>query len=406
MGRFSLIIVVGFAILAGGLKLSLGRWNKQTQDISNERYLDATARNVANSAVNLCLSQLAQSYSWRTGYSNFSVAGGVASATIQDHSTNPGIPVGRVRIQAQGTYAGKTCTADVIMSKAAFSEFAYFTDIEPVINFITGDTLKGPIHTNGQFHISGNPVFYGLVSSVATSWAGSGSPQFKAGTDFGAPRIDLPVDLSIIEGQAQSGGVQFHGATNLEFLNDGTFNWEVYHFAGSPSVKVTDSTGNKALSTTNGTLSTDANKDLHIKGTLSGTATVLCGGDIWIENDLVYAHNPLTDPNATDMLGLISKNNIYVADNAANQTSCNIHATMMALNQSFAVQNYDQGSPRGTLTIIGGVIQKQRGAVGTSSGGSIRTGYQKKYVYDERFFTKAPPNYPVYSRNTIVSWYE
>jgi hypothetical protein len=121
---------------------------------------------------------------------------------------------------------------------------------------------------------------------------------------------------------------------------------------------------------------------------------------------MVYLHNPLTDPSATDMMGLISKNNIYVADNVANRTNCILNATIMALNQSFAVQNYDQGSPRGTLTIIGGVVQKTRGAVGTSNGGTIKTGYQKKYVYDERFFTKSPPNYPVYSRNTIVSWYE
>ncbi len=39
----------------------------------------------------------------------------------------------------------------------------------------------------------------------------------------------------------------------------------------------------------------------------------------------------------------------------------------MALNTSFQAQNYRTGSPRGTLTVHGGIIQKYRGAVGTGT---------------------------------------
>jgi hypothetical protein len=70
------------------------------------------------------------------------------------------------------------------------------------------------------------------------------------------------------------------------------------------------------------------------------------------------------------------------------------------------VENYNRGAPRGTLEIYGGIVQKRRGPVGTFNWGAIRTGYEKYYTYDYRFMTTAPPFYPVFSKNSIVSWYE
>lgn len=416
MGRFTIILVVGFAIIAGGLKLNHGRLSRQAQEISTERYLEQTARNITTSGVNLCLQQISQNFNWRSGFNNLALNGGSVSCNIVDSSVDSNLTLNQLRITATGTYAGKSTTAVVLMAKSAFSEFAYFTNVEPLIYFITGDTLKGPIHTNGQFHISGDPVFYGLVSSVASSWYGSGHPQFKGGTNFGCPNIQLPTDLSILEGQAQNGGTSFQGNVNLEFLNNGTFNWEVFH-TETQTVKikdkwvtitntVIDSSGNVDIAATNGVIATENGADVHVKGILDGQVTVLSEGNIWIEDDIVYKQNPLTDYTADDLLGLISKNNIYVADNAANQNNCIINATLMALNTSFSVQNYNTGTLRGTLTIVGGIVQNQRGPVGTMRGGIIKTGYLKKYIYDQRFLTQAPPNYPVFSRTSVISWYE
>lgn len=38
MGRFSIILIVGFAVIAGGLKLNYNRIANNTQNVSNNRY--------------------------------------------------------------------------------------------------------------------------------------------------------------------------------------------------------------------------------------------------------------------------------------------------------------------------------------------------------------------------------
>jgi hypothetical protein len=68
------------------------------------------------------------------------------------------------------------------------------------------------------------------------------------------------------------------------------------------------------------------------------------------------------------------------------------------------VQNYNVGSSRGTLTILGSVAQKFRGAVGTTGG----TGYTKNYIYDARFRYTAPPKFlsPVTTTYGVNVWVE
>lgn len=410
MGRFTIILVVGFAIIAGLMRMNHGRLSREAQNISSKRYVETCARSINRSIVNLCLYQLSQDFDWRDGYTNQNLQNGVARAIIEDSSDDSTLDLNHVRITATSVYGDTTATSIVIIRKSAFSEFLYFSNSEPMIYFITGDTLAGPMHTNGQFHIYGNPVFYGLVSSCSKNWYGWGNPEFKAGTAFGSPGINLPIDLSIIEGKAQSGGICFQGETSIEFLADGSFNWTVFHKerTGHPPrwQTVIDSSGNTVISSTNGVIATVNEANLHVQGTLNGQATVLSDGNIYIEDDVLYNSNPLVDPTSTDMLGLIARQNVIVANNAANRNNCSIYATIMALDRSFTVENYNRGSYRGQLEIVGGIVQEMRGPVGTMWHGVIKTGYQKKYTYDQRFLTNAPPFYPVFSKNSLVSWYE
>ena len=62
---------------------------------------------------------------------------------------------------------------------------------------------------------------------------------------------------------------------------------------------------------------------------------------------------------------------------------------------SWGVINYNTGSPRGNLTVLGGIVQNVRGAVCTFSGSTVSTGYAKQYSYDSRFLNTPPPYYPV-----------
>jgi hypothetical protein len=172
-----------------------------------------------------------------------------------------------------------------------------------------------------------------------------------------------------------------------------------------------------------------------VSGTLRGRVTVYAhSGDIVILDETRYANDPALGTCA-DVLGLITDNDIPVADNALNTpqqpgsgsylvmrptTGLYLDAVMMALNTSFRVQNYDQApgtsqisitcqgntSSHGCLYMNGGVIQVSRGAVGTTGGSNGTTGYVKAYSYDRCAATNPPPYFPTTGRFTDNRYFE
>ena len=65
----------------------------------------------------------------------------------------------------------------------------------------------------------------------------------------------------------------------------------------------------------------------------------------------------------------------------------------MALKHSFLVNSWSVGHTLGNLYINGSISEDWRGPVGTSSGGSVVSGYNKDYSYDNRLKYFAPPYY-------------
>ena len=78
-----------------------------------------------------------------------------------------------------------------------------------------------------------------------------------------------------------------------------------------------------------------------------------------------------------------------------------IAASVMALDHSFKVQNYDKGAYRGTVSVFGAVIQKYRGPVGTAD---LAHGYKKTYINDQGLQTGSPPYFldPLTSEFRVV----
>ncbi len=147
-------------------------------------------------------------------------------------------------------------------------------------------------------------------------------------------------------------------------------------------------------------------RNIYVKGTVNGQVTVYTRRKIYITNDIVYAEDPRENPASDDVLGLLARKNVIVKDNAPNRDDCIIHASIMSVQGSFTVENYDQGSPRGTLHVLGGIIQETRGPVGTFSWWGPATGYQKDYQYDSRLLAMAPPYFPVSSKMSVLGWDE
>jgi hypothetical protein len=171
------------------------------------------------------------------------------------------------------------------------------------------------------------------------------------------------------------------------------------------------------------------NGTVGISGTLRGRVTLYATGNVALLDDLKY----VTDPSlnlCSDILGIISANNIYVADNSIqgaedpgsgyrsfdDTKDVFLTGVMMALNTSFGAENYDSGPTngngcegrvvgRGCLYLTGGLIQKARGAVGTFSS-YYGTGYIKRYSYDRCALYNPPPYFPTTGRYTDNRYYE
>lgn len=137
--------------------------------------------------------------------------------------------------------------------------------------------------------------------------------------------------------------------------------------------------------------------------------------DITITGDLVYhtkpdKTKPASDPVnlAAGTLGLVGQDiKIAASSTSPQHPNREIDAVCMAgnanVNGSFSVNSYDSYNTA-TLTVIGGIIQSNRGPVGTLSGGVLNHGYAKDYRYDPRLATNPPPYYPTTGQYERLSW--
>lgn len=309
------------------------------------------------------------------------------------------------------------------------------------ISFGGNDVITGPLHTNDAMAVSGPVQFKGKTT---TSWftgtspaptdttrlwrptsGFSGTPNGNQPT-FLAP-LGIPRSNAALRAQASvpGQGCLYTGETSIRF--SGSFMYvkspgttsttsslcldtasraQEQRIAVPPVVYVQDSTaqcddaalpysgrdkGEAAGSIT--TAYSCQYGTAYVSGTVSGQTTLATSRDIIVTGDVKYAD----DTVGKDVLGLIPNNYVWVyhpvdedGDEvlAASDRPRRIDAAILALNNSFVVQNWGKGSTASpTLTINGVIAQKYRGPVGTANG----TGYKKNYVYDERLRFLPPP---------------
>ncbi|MBU0759509.1 MAG: hypothetical protein KKC66_01175 [Candidatus Omnitrophica bacterium] len=306
-----------------------------------------------------------------------------------------------------------------------FARYLYFTDTEHFrwygwrlpVWFVTGDLLGGPLQTNSHFHVSGNPLFRDPnfnkpvksqedfitymnggwpINSTATSNPPYDNPTFEEGLQLGAERAPFPSKALDLRTAAVQDGLMLTGPTSIVLENDGTMTvtnpnqgWNSQNMA-MPS--------NGALFVNGG--------NTTISGTLNGQLSVGTNRNIVIADNVTYNTDPRINPASTDTLGLIAEKDVIISDSAPYDVE--ISASIMALGNSFTVENWWQGPPKGTITLFGGMIQDERGPVGTfnPATNSKVSGYSKDYQYDARLMTNPPPFYPTTGDYVVVTWRE
>ena len=352
-------------------------------------------------------------------------------------------------VVAVATVGGETRHLELDLTPQSFADFLYFTDSERLhpgrqpVWFVTPDRLDGPLHTNDQINIFGDPTFAGHVGSAYggpddtnhnhtpsfqyynghshnhlesadPSNPPYDEPTFENGYELGTPEIELPRDaINDFRDAARDGGIYVRGAQQvilgrLDHRGRPMHGYVSYRRNGRrPWTDV-------QISATNGIMFVNGHVEL-LGGKLDGQLTIATNATMDIENDVIYRDSDANGPKpyCDDMLGLVSSSQIRVAYNAANRRDCVIHAHMVSVNNSFSAQNHSSGRPRGTLTVHGGICQRSRGAVGTGYLWGdrlvIRSGYAKDYHYDRRLAFGAPPGYELFlltGRYRRLAWRE
>lgn len=169
-------------------------------------------------------------------------------------------------------------------------------------------------------------------------------------------------------------------------------------FSGVPKGYQPDANNNAAMIYVEGNINA-------LSGTLGRNeqATVAASGDIWITGHVRYEDPPVvTDPNDNplNLLGVYTVKDIIISASAPNDLD--LHGVYMAgqaggsVNSSVRVQNYDTISPKGSVHMIGGIIERYYGPFGRlDSSGNLINGYARDFKYDRRMqrgFT--PPYFP------------
>jgi hypothetical protein len=313
------------------------------------------------------------------------------------------------------------------------------------INFVSGDQIKGPLHTNDELLICGTPKFGRSaadtieVGASPKGWranpnCSNDNPEFVGPFVTTAPVLKPPATngrLKAIAGPSYTYScltkINLKGTSMEVTTNTGT---STVPFPSSGVVYVQNGSCpgeswpscSSAYSPFTATYPSGSDcGTVGIKGEYSGELTIAAEDDIIIEGNVTRASG------SQGLLGLIANNFVRVkhpfcrehsgaaegcpsgwipaetspgsggsaechgGKNKSALSNLKIEAAILAIEHSFIVDHYDCGSELGTLTVKGDISQKFRGTVGTSGGSS--TGYIKSYEYDDRLRYMEPPNF-------------
>lgn len=422
-----LLSVLGFLFLSVGLVVAIVSVGSNHRKVSQRQVNMEQAMYVAEAGIErgarFMESNLTVIVGSSTGATNGS--GSLGSGTFTYSITRSNATT--YNLTSTGTVNSVTRVIKLLrIYQPTYAEFALWSHSNGAIYFKDGEVFDGHVHADDQLYFDasgGGPVFHAAVTSNA------GTYSIQNGS-INSIEFDQGLTLNSYQGQMADVDFNSSASTSLKSIANSTGlvldGNTTITFNASGSVKITNSRAGYnnysynpsaegiiyIRNATSGSSSTRPGTAYITGGTVKGRLTVVTESDMYIQGHVQYKTDPQTNPSSTDALGLISRDDIYVDTGAPN--NLNIDAAMIATGTSgdgttgsFSVINYNTGSPRGTLNVYGGIVQDQRGAVGTFSGSSTTHGYAKQYSYDPRFINTPPPYYPtIADKVTFSQWQE
>ncbi|MBI4356021.1 MAG: DUF4900 domain-containing protein [Candidatus Omnitrophica bacterium] len=358
---------------------------------------------------------------------------GTVTATIDPDAT-VGVP-NAYKITATATVGYSSRTVTVGAAIQSFATYAYFTN-NPADSdtntarpwFRSGQTITGPVHSNGYLRVMGTPTFTDVVTTSMDSILYAGGTEADGVTPVdasrsnpafqsGAPQLNVPAKLfpqsatAALRAIAEPEGYVFKDAQytlnqsgQVEVTGDQLTGYTI-NGSGELVPQYTTLTKQGLPLPPSGVIVDEGTAIL--KGTLVGQLT-LGAQNISIKDNVLYnSGNPIVQPQGTDILGLVADNNVYINVNAPRDVE--IDANIMALG-SFRTEVDDAAlnnlAARGSVTLYGSLaVNESRPLGATDANGNIVHGYVGQYNSDPRLKTVLqPPAFPKEQSLRILYW--
>lgn len=407
-GKATLLLIVGFSLIFLVVSRNFGDTSTRAIDNYVDYYKKAVSHNIAVSGANIAANNIFLDPTWNaSGYSNIDYQDGTISIDVQQIDPYKNI----VEITADGSYEGYNSTVKIKLAPSKFSKFAYYSVSEGGTIWWTGnDTVWGPFHTQDYMRAYRHPVFYGKATTkrnlVYYTNQSTDKPYFLGGYQDG---VDLPLPIDAVdnlESIADDDGLKLSGHDTVYITFDRDSLRYRYAYNEKNTVVHLPSAAPNGLIFAKDCI-------VRLQGTVKGQYTLGCSsnfsagkGTIYLDDNIVFDKDPRIYPNSSDLLGICAENSVYITENTANNSHINIHGSIYCEKGGFGAENYDTRPVGGNINLLGGIIQHTRKAVGTFGTGGIKSGFAKRYLYDERLMVASPPFFPGTGGFEIVSWYE
>lgn len=447
VGKASLLLVMGFSLIFLMFGHNYNSVSNQSVDNYVDYYNEILAHSLAQSGANLGANAIFEDNNWSDGFSNLEMNGGEINVSIEIVDASQNIR----KLISIGTYNGFEDTTEVILSPSRFSKYAYYSEDEGSnIRWTERDTIFGPFHTEDDLLADNHPVFgyKGYSTTIGgklkyVNSAQSDRPYFYGSFQDGSPEPLNLNGLQPLRDAAADNGLKFDQSTTTTTVYEdrsvsggwhrvnGRWEYVSGHYESIPTTTVSVDTvyitfvndsvqikmGYAKPVTTykteevapNGVIYAEG-MDIRIKGTVEGRFSVVSDGNIYLDDDITYKNDPRTNPNSTDILGILAQDEIRITDNNATK-DIKIDAALYCQDGGFGAENYDSRSVDGNINLYGGITQRIRRAVGTYTTGysgniTYTHGFNKRYRYDSRLLYMYPPYFPICGGFQIVSWKE
>jgi hypothetical protein len=344
--------------------------------------------------------------------------------------------------------ANKYCANKPRLQRDATSSTFQCTEIQ----FMTGDAVNGPLHSNDTLLICGSPTFgrgdaaHKGKDRITVLKPASGGGTVKAPSCSNTPTWNTPLRLVTTGVDMPSSNDEllklvepaylYRGTTYIHFdaashptqmrvtnanLNAGAPTWVatpdngvVYVANGLDATTGAPAACTAQVPTAMNYTEATACANLYIDGTYAKSLTLASSKDIIIRPSTVASSSSASSNgdllhSGDAVMGLVANNFVRVyhpcdtsndKNKAGYMQNVTIDAAILTLKHSFIVDNHRCGDVMNKLTVNGAISQAYRGPVGsTDSNGSH--GYIKDYEYDDRLKYRTPPHF---LQPTSSSW--